>query len=131
MAKRKKVDEIKPISGLDIEALLAKGVTGDRELAKKPKLVGRIGTDDPANDFKKLIDDEENDWKPVFKEMEKVIRDVVSSSFADASYDKAIKAIRAYRAESIDVLFLLKVTNSSSMNLCDLTSTSRNSRQIF
>jgi hypothetical protein len=39
----------------------------------------------------------------VFKEMEKVIKDVISKSFADQAYDKAIKAIRAYRAEAIDV----------------------------
>jgi hypothetical protein len=65
LAKRKKDDEIKPISGLDIEALLLQG--GGKSKAPEPKrlkLEGRIGVNDPAKDFKKLIDDEEVSWKP-------------------------------------------------------------------
>jgi len=80
-------------------------------------VVGQIGMDNPAKNFKKLIDDEENEWKPgnfvpnhelrlVFKEMEKVIRDVVADSFADTSYDKAIEALRAYRSGAIEVNLL-------------------------
>ena len=69
LAKRKKVDEIKPVSGLDIEALLLKGGGGgdSSEKSREPKrlkLEGRIGTTDPAKDFKNLIDNEENSWKP-------------------------------------------------------------------
>lgn len=108
------MDEVKPVSGLDIEALLLRGGGDDSQPEpKRAKLHGKIGTDDPAKDFKELIDNEENSWKPgtslvtklmiVFKEMEKVIKDVISKSFADQAYDKAIKAIRAYRAEAIDV----------------------------
>lgn len=128
LAKRRKEDEIKPISGLDVEALLLKG-GGDTEepSQKKPKLGGRIGTDDPAKDFKELIDDDENSWKSgfqcfygsycsVFVEMEKVIRDVVSDSFADAAYDKAVKALRAYRAEAIEVMWFQHFIDCSLMN---------------
>ena len=68
LAKRKKIDEIKPVSGLDIEALLLKGGGGESSSQprepKRLKLEGRIGTLDPAKDFKNLIDDEENSWKP-------------------------------------------------------------------
>lgn len=65
LAKRKKVDEVKPVSGLDIEALLRKGGAGKSESSpsKRRKLEGSIGSDDPAKDFKQLIDNEENSWK--------------------------------------------------------------------
>jgi len=39
----------------------------------------------------------------VFNEMERVITNVVTESFADQSYDKAIKALKTYRSEAIDV----------------------------
>jgi Ku C terminal domain like len=39
----------------------------------------------------------------VFKEMETVIKNVVSKSFADSSYSKAIKALQVFRSEAIDV----------------------------
>jgi len=35
--------------------------------------------------------------------MEDVIKGVVSRSFADSSYPKAIKALETYRAEAIEV----------------------------
>jgi ATP-dependent DNA helicase 2 subunit 2 len=117
LAKRKRGEEVKPVSGLDIEALLLKGLGVPSE-PKKQKLAGQIGLDDPSNDFKWLIDDEENHWQPgtlardvadiVFNEMQKVIRDVISGSFADTGYEKAIKALKTYRQESIDVCSLVR-----------------------
>jgi hypothetical protein len=44
----------------------------------------------------------------VFKEMERVITNVVTKSFADQSYDKAIKALHTYRSEAIDVPPILR-----------------------
>lgn len=35
--------------------------------------------------------------------MEKVIKTVITNSFADSSYKKAIQALQAYRSEAIDV----------------------------
>jgi len=35
--------------------------------------------------------------------MENVIRDVVTKSYADTAYEKAIKALKAYRSETIEV----------------------------
>jgi hypothetical protein len=67
LAKRKKVDEVTPVSGLDIEALLLKGggdTSSQQKGTKRVKIEGRIGTQDPAKDFKTLIDNEENSWKP-------------------------------------------------------------------
>jgi Ku C terminal domain like len=116
---------------LDIEALLLRGGGNDSQREpKRAKLHGKIGTEDPAKDFKELIDNEENSWKPgsslmtklmkVFKEIEKVIKDVVSKSFADQAYAKAIKAIRAYRAEAINVPLSVNA-NSSLMNRVNST----------
>jgi hypothetical protein len=61
LAKRKRVDDIKPVSGLDIEAILAKGASSSEN--KRPRLEGKIGSEDPAKDFKTLIENEENSWK--------------------------------------------------------------------
>jgi hypothetical protein len=47
--------------------------------------------------------------RAVFKEMESVIKDVITKSYADTSYDKAIKALQAYRSEAIDVCLLANV----------------------
>jgi hypothetical protein len=119
------VDDIKPVSGLDIEAILAKGASSSEN--KRPRLEGKIGSEDPTKDFKSLIENEENSWKNgpppiplfldralmvVFTEMEVVIKDIVSRSFADSSYPKAIKALQAYRAEAIDVSPLFSKTDS-------------------
>jgi Ku C terminal domain like len=38
--------------------------------------------------------------------MQQVIRQLVTKSYADNSYDKVIKALEVYRAEAIDVVFL-------------------------
>jgi hypothetical protein len=68
LAKRKKEEEIKPISGLDIESILSRGgESSQRSEPKRLKLEGRIGSDNPAKDFKKLIDDEENSFSSGIK----------------------------------------------------------------
>jgi ATP-dependent DNA helicase 2 subunit 2 len=41
--------------------------------------------------------------------MESVIKDVITKSYADTSYDKAIKALQAYRSEAIDVRLFVTV----------------------
>ena len=66
LAKRKKEDEVKPISGLDIEALLLRGGAGDSSQpsqSKRQKLDDQIAMNDPVRDFKKLIDNDEISWK--------------------------------------------------------------------
>ena len=35
--------------------------------------------------------------------MENVIRDVIIKSYADTNYEKAIKALKVYRSETIEV----------------------------
>jgi len=66
LAKRKKIDEVQPISGLDIEALLLKGKEAEEasERAKRQKIQVEIGLENPSEDFKRLIENEENSWKP-------------------------------------------------------------------
>lgn len=66
LAKRKKADEVKPVSGLDIEALLLRGgasQTSEPSQSKRQKLEIQIGLHDPSRDFKQLIDNEEYSWK--------------------------------------------------------------------
>lgn len=65
LAKRKRENEVKPISGLDIEALLLRGTEdtpAQAPEAKKARLVGQIGHNDPAKDFKRLMEDDQNSW---------------------------------------------------------------------
>ena len=66
LAKRKREDEIRPISGLDVEALLLQGGESRKseQSTKRVKAEVEIGLDDPVKDFKKLIDNEENSWRP-------------------------------------------------------------------
>ena len=54
----------------------------------------------------------------VFKEMETVTKSVISKSYADSSYPKAIKALQAYRSEAIAVVLLVIFADVSLMNLC-------------
>jgi hypothetical protein len=65
LAKRKKIDEVQPISGLDIEALLLEGKEADEaaQKAKRQKVEVEIGLENPSKDFKRLIENEENSWK--------------------------------------------------------------------
>jgi len=51
---------------LDIDALLLKGKEADEAeaRAKRQKIEVEIGLDDPSKDFKRMIDNEENSWKP-------------------------------------------------------------------
>ena len=69
LAKRKKEDEVRPVSGLDIEALLLQGGSGrtaieEGSVKKRPKLDLQISLDDPVKDFKRLIDDDETSFQP-------------------------------------------------------------------
>lgn len=64
LAKRKKVDEVKPISGLDIEALLLKGKEADEAEGRAKRQKVEIGLEDPSRDFKRMIENEEISWKP-------------------------------------------------------------------
>jgi len=70
LAKRKRIDDVKPVSGLDIEALLSRGGSGEASEStsgtKRQKLEGKIGVDDPAKDFKRLIENEETSLNPGF-----------------------------------------------------------------
>ena len=45
----------------------------------------------------------------VFEEMENVIQQLVTKSYADSAYDKVIKALQAYRTEAIDVSPLIQI----------------------
>ena len=67
----------------------------------------------------------------VFKEMETVTKSIISKSFADSSYSKAIKALRVYRSEAIAVVLLVTFADVSLMNLCISTNISSHLRKNY
>ena len=65
--------------------------------------------------------------------MEVVIKDIVSRSFADSSYPKAIKALETYRTEAIEVppSASRKTDSGSWMSRVSTTTFYRHSRKTY
>ncbi|KAI1437697.1 Ku70/Ku80 N-terminal alpha/beta domain-containing protein [Xylaria sp. CBS 124048] len=92
--KRQKADKPKPISGLDIDALLRQPEN------KRDKI-------DPNNaiaQFKQKVEvaDNQADIEDSVKQMGAIIRDIVTKSFGDHGYDRAIEHIGVMRETMID-----------------------------
>ncbi|KAI1822319.1 Ku70/Ku80 N-terminal alpha/beta domain-containing protein [Xylaria intraflava] len=92
--KRHKADKPKPISGLDIDALL-KQPENKRE---------RIRPDNAIAEFKQKMDLAENqaDIEDSIKLMGAIICDIVTKSFGDQGYDRAVEHIGVMRETVID-----------------------------
>ncbi|KAI0408761.1 Ku70/Ku80 N-terminal alpha/beta domain-containing protein [Xylaria palmicola] len=92
--RKDKADRPKPISGLDIDALL-----------KQPenKRV-KINPDKAIPEFKQKVEIADNgaDVKDAMKQMGAIIRDLVTKSFGDQDYDRAIEHIGVMRETAID-----------------------------
>jgi ATP-dependent DNA helicase 2 subunit 2 len=94
----------KPISGLDIDALLKKGQNGDGSGPKKTIQI------DPLNaipEFKRLMhspDDEELIRSGV-KQMGAIVEEQVKTSFGDANYNRAVEMLGVVRNEMVDFEF--------------------------
>ncbi|KAI3336693.1 Ku70/Ku80 N-terminal alpha/beta domain-containing protein [Xylariaceae sp. AK1471] len=92
--KRDKADKPKPISGLDIDALL-----------KQPENKRAIISPDNAiPEFKQKVElaDNQADVEDAIKQMGGIIRDIVTKSFGDKDYDRALEHIGVMRETAID-----------------------------
>ncbi|KAI0552960.1 Ku70/Ku80 N-terminal alpha/beta domain-containing protein [Xylaria curta] len=93
-AKKDKDEKPKPISGLDIDALL-----------RQPE--NRRTTIDPdkaISDFKQKMEasDDHAEAQDAIKQMGAIIRDIVTKSFGDQDYDRAIEHIGVMRETTIE-----------------------------
>ncbi|KAI2642645.1 Ku70/Ku80 N-terminal alpha/beta domain-containing protein [Xylaria nigripes] len=92
--KRGKADKPKPISGLDIDELL-KQPENKRE---------KINPDNAIAEFKQKMElaDKQADIEDAVKQMDAIIRDMVTKSFGDQAYDRAVEHIGVLRETVID-----------------------------
>ena len=97
-------DTVRPISGLDVDSLLkegevmADGAKRSRKNGVKADIV--IGDRNPCADFEKALDDGVQ-IVDAFEQVGDVIRQLVTDSFADTSYETASDAVQAMRSQSI------------------------------
>ncbi|KAI1634123.1 putative Ku family DNA helicase [Biscogniauxia mediterranea] len=92
--RREKGDKPKPLSGLDIDALLSQPEN------KRTKI-------DPNNsipEFKQMVDYAENDsvFEDAAKQMGSIIRSLITNSLGDSGYDRAIENLGEFRRAMID-----------------------------
>ncbi|CAG9972215.1 unnamed protein product [Clonostachys byssicola] len=89
---KRRRDAVKPISGLDIDALL-----GDDK--------GTISPENPVPDFKNAIGatESESEIEDAAKQMGDIIRSLVTESFGDSKYDQAMECIGVMREELINI----------------------------
>ncbi len=92
--KRDKGDKPKPISGLDIDALL-----------KQPEnRRAKISPDKAIPEFIQKVDlaDDEADIKDAMKQMGAIICDMVTKSLGDQDYERAVEHIGVMKEKAID-----------------------------
>ncbi|GAW22222.1 hypothetical protein ANO14919_117580 [Xylariales sp. No.14919] len=92
--KRDKGDKPKPISGLDIDALL-----------KRPEnRRAKISSNKAIPEFKQKVElaEDQADIEDAMKQMGAIIRNMVTESFGDQEYDRIIEHIGAMRETAID-----------------------------
>lgn len=89
---RYKREPIKPISGLDVDALL--------EVESK----GKVSPENAVPDFKRALaaTEQVSEIQDATKQMGTIIRSLISASFANSKYDQAIEALGAMREELIN-----------------------------
>ncbi|CAH0016518.1 unnamed protein product [Clonostachys rhizophaga] len=89
---KRRRDAVKPISGLDVDALL-----GDDK--------GTISPENPVPDFKNAIGttESESEIEDAAKQMGDIIRSLVTESFGDSKYDQAMECIGVMREELINI----------------------------
>ncbi|KAI1170732.1 Ku70/Ku80 N-terminal alpha/beta domain-containing protein [Nemania sp. FL0916] len=92
--KRDKSDKPKPISGLDIDALLRH--PGNTR--------AKISPDKAIPEFKQKVElaDDQADIEDAIKQMRTIIQDMVTKSFGDQDYDRAIEHIGVMRETTIE-----------------------------
>lgn len=95
--KRGRKDTVKPLSGLDIDALLGE----TRPRAKKTP----ISAENAIPEFKQILETAEDDEtiETAAKQMGDIIRKLISDSFADVLYPRAAENLRVMREELISM----------------------------
>jgi len=90
---RRRKEAVKPISGLDVDALLGK--------EKK----GKISADNAVPDFKHALETAESEeaLEDASKQMGNIIRNLVTDSFGDSKYAQALEALAVMRDELINM----------------------------
>lgn len=87
-------ETVKPISGLDVDALLS-------EDTKRKS----ISKDNPVPEFKRLMNTsvEISDIEDAAKQMAVVVRTLITDSFGDSKYDRALECLGVLREEMINM----------------------------
>ncbi|UNI14090.1 ATP-dependent DNA helicase yku80 [Purpureocillium takamizusanense] len=90
---RRNRETVKPISGLDVDALLG----GERK--------GRISRENPVPDFKRAlaVAEEVGEIEDAAKQMGAIVRSLVTDSFGDSKYAQAMECIGTMRDELTDL----------------------------
>lgn len=84
---------MKPISGLDIDALLGE----ERK--------GKVTAENPVPDFKSALDTSESvgEIEDAAKQMGTIIQNMITDSFGDSKYDQAMECFGVLREELINI----------------------------
>ncbi|KAK0389105.1 hypothetical protein NLU13_2680 [Sarocladium strictum] len=87
-------EAVKPMSGLDVDALL-----GDEPRGTK------ISEDNPVPDFKRILGSSEeiSDIEDAAKQMGGIIKALITDSFGDSKYDQAMECLGVMREELINL----------------------------
>lgn len=93
---RRNRETIKPISGLDVDALLG-------ELGEDTK--GQVSAENAVPDFKRAMAtaDEISDIQAAAKQMGDIVQSFVTDSFGDSKYAQAVECIGVMREELINM----------------------------
>jgi ATP-dependent DNA helicase 2 subunit 2 len=92
LGRKQKSDKIKPVSGLDVDALL-----------QSDSKRGKIDPDNAIPEFKQMVEYAEDDSviEEAAKQFGNIIRSIVTDSLGDAGYDRAIECIGVLRKQMI------------------------------
>lgn len=94
-SRKRNRNEIKPLSGLDVGALLSN---------KKSKKI-KITRENPIPEFRQALDaaDSEDAVHDVAKQLSTIIEAQIKDSFGDIAYGKALEELSTMRSEMIDI----------------------------
>ena len=95
-SRKRTRNEIKPLSGLDVGALL-----GGNNRPKKIK----VTRENPIPEFRQALDDADSDdaVRDVAKQLCTIIEAQIRDSFGDIAYGKAVEELSIMRSEMIDI----------------------------
>jgi ATP-dependent DNA helicase 2 subunit 2 len=90
---KRRRDPVKPISGLDVDALLG----GERK--------GKVTAENAVPDFKNALDAAASveEIEDAAKQLGAIIRDLITESFGDSKYDRAMESFGVLREELINL----------------------------